>query len=378
MLTDGITPFVIGGMQKHSYLIAKQLIDSGVELELHHCLYRKEPLDQLEVIFDSELVKFFSHHFPEKGKLPGHYIRNSYKYSVLLFEQIKNRLDKFDFIYTKGFTGWKLIKEKRKGLKCPPIGVKFHGYEMFQKAASLKVNAEHLLLRSSVSWITKNADYVFSYGGGLTRIIKNLGVQEENIVEISGGIESSFVRDQIQNLSAEYVHFCFVGRNERRKGITELNHAIAQLITSNNYFKFDFIGPIEDKHKILSDNIRYHGEVNSIETKKNILDSCDVLVCPSYSEGMPNVILEAMARGCAIIATNVGAVNLLVSTQNGILLNEPSPKLIANAMLSFIKMPSNNLEDLKRHSLMVIKKFTWDNKKAELLQKLNIIVNGFN
>ena len=378
MLTDGITPFVIGGMQKHSYLIAKQLIDSGVELELHHCLYRKEPLDQLEVIFDSELVKFFSHHFPEKGKLPGHYIRNSYKYSVLLFEQIKNRLDKFDFIYTKGFTGWKLIKEKRKGLKCPPIGVKFHGYEMFQKAASLKVNAEHLLLRSSVSWITKNADYVFSYGGGLTRIIKNLGVQEENIVEISGGIESSFVRDQIQTLSAEYVHFCFVGRNERRKGITELNHAIAQLITSNNYFKFDFIGPIEDKHKILSDNIRYHGEVNSIETKKNILDSCDVLVCPSYSEGMPNVILEAMARGCAIIATNVGAVNLLVSTQNGILLDEPSPKLIANAMLSFIKMPSNNLEDLKRHSLMVIKKFTWDNKKAELLQKLNIIVNGFN
>ena len=93
---------------------------------------------------------------------------------------------------------------------------------------------------------------------------------------------------------------------------------------------------------------------------------------------MPNVILEAMARGCAIIATNVGAVNLLVSTQNGILLDEPSPKLIANAMLSFIKMPSNNLEDLKRHSLMVIKKFTWDNKKAELLQKLNIIVNGFN
>ena len=178
MLTDGITPFVIGGMQKHSYLIAKQLIDSGVELELHHCLYRKEPLDQLEVIFDSELVKFFSHHFPEKGILPGHYIRNSYKYSVLLFEQIKNRLDKFDFIYTKGFTGWKLIKEKRKGLKCPPIGVKFHGYEMFQKAASLKVNAEHLLLRSSVSWITKNADYVFSYGGGLTRIIKNLGVQD--------------------------------------------------------------------------------------------------------------------------------------------------------------------------------------------------------
>ena len=33
----------------------------------------------------------------------------------------------------------------------------------------------------------------------------------------------------------------------------------------------------------------------------------DVLICPSYSEGMPNVIIEAAARGLAIIATNVGA-----------------------------------------------------------------------
>ena len=49
-------------------------------------------------------------------------------------------------------------------------------------------------------------------------------------------------------------------------------------------------------------------------------DSCDILLCPSYSEGMPNVILEAMSRGLAIIATNVGAIRLLVSEDNGVLL----------------------------------------------------------
>ena len=46
-----------------------------------------------------------------------------------------------------------------------------------------------------------------------------------------------------------------------------------------------------------------------------ILDSADTLVLPSISEGMPNVILEAMSRGLSIIATDVGANSLMVSDQ---------------------------------------------------------------
>ncbi|MBK7816242.1 MAG: glycosyltransferase [Sphingobacteriaceae bacterium] len=38
--------------------------------------------------------------------------------------------------------------------------------------------------------------------------------------------------------------------------------------------------------------------------------ACDVLICPSFSEGFPNVILEAMSNGLAVAATNVGAVEL--------------------------------------------------------------------
>ena len=44
-------------------------------------------------------------------------------------------------------------------------------------------------------------------------------------------------------------------------------------------------------------------------------------MCPSYSEGMPNVIMEAMSRGLAIIATDVGAVSKLVDEENGWLIN---------------------------------------------------------
>ena len=41
------------------------------------------------------------------------------------------------------------------------------------------------------------------------------------------------------------------------------------------------------------------------------LDECDVLLLPSLSEGMPTVVLEAMARGLKIIGTDVGAMSEL-------------------------------------------------------------------
>ena len=83
-------------------------------------------------------------------------------------------------------------------------------------------------------------------------------------------------------------------------------------------------------------------------------DSCDILICPSYSEGMPNVILEAMSRGLAIIATNVGAIRLLVSEDNGVLLQECKPNLIFDAINNFISMDKNI--DMKTHQQRKLKR----------------------
>ena len=57
------------------------------------------------------------------------------------------------------------------------------------------------------------------------------------------------------------------------------------------------------------------------------MDNCDILICPSYSEGMPNVILEGMSRGLAIITTDVGANELLVSNENGKLIKFSSREI---------------------------------------------------
>lgn len=106
--------------------------------------------------------------------------------------------------------------------------------------------------------------------------------------------------------------------------------------------------------------MKYHGLVTDPVNLQSIMDACDVLLCPSYSEGMPNVIMEAMARGLAIIATDVGAVRLMVGPDNGILLPHPRAQLIRQAMEQIVGLSSAGLLALKEASLRKVQQFTWD------------------
>ena len=135
ILSDGINPFVIGGMQKHSFNLVKYFSIHGADVTLFHFTSNNEIISDKELnneIFGSNNshVKSYCLYFPKSIKFPGHYIFNSYRYSKLISKKILPIINEFDFIYSKGFCSWNLIYLKKKGLKIPNIGVNFHGYEM--------------------------------------------------------------------------------------------------------------------------------------------------------------------------------------------------------------------------------------------------------
>src|ERR1035437_6821201 len=371
LLTDGIYPYVMGGMQKHSYYLAKYLAKNKVYVDLFHLNQSNLDVNKLEIFTDDEkkYINSIVIDFPKSDNLPGHYIRESYTYSELIYECIKPQLKTYDFIYSKGFSGWKLIEEKKKGLFCPAIGVNFHGYEMFQVAPDFKTKLQHYLFRKPVKWISQNADVVFSYGGGITEIIKLLNVPKTNIIEIPTGIESEWLNTNPLIVN-KVRHFVFLGRYERRKGIQELSSVLKQLFAKSN-FVFEFIGPIPKEQQIKNPKIIYHGSIRDGEKIKSILKNADVLVCPSYSEGMPNVIMEAMASGLAIIATDVGAVNLMVNVNNGVLIQPNSTKELKSAFIYFLNIDNSALINLKTNSIETVKaNFLWKNVIASLISKI--------
>ena len=81
--------------------------------------------------------------------------------------------------------------------------------------------------------------------------------------------------------------------------------------------KLRLIGPIDEniKSKLISFSKNKHNgswlNFDGVKSKSEILkimQESNALILPSYTEGFPNVVLEAMACGCPILASNVGAI----------------------------------------------------------------------
>lgn len=361
-LTDGVFPFQIGGMQKYALTLAKQLLRNGIELHIVHCGGENYTTENFNNLFsEQERTKLTETHvkFPKTDPFPGHYIRESKMYAKNVFFEVEDQLNDFDLVYAQGFAGWWCIKEKHKQKLKIPILVNFHGLEMFQTAPNIRVMAEYTLFKNAVKWNLRNADYAYSFGGKIDQILLDLGLKDEEILEHSNGIGPDWLSQEPSKNNAVR-KFVFVGRAERRKGIEELNKALKQLIVLDAKFEFTFIGPVKESLQIKDERLNYAGEIRDEQRIKKILHAHDCLVCPSHSEGMPTVILEAMACGLAIIGTNVGAVERQIKG-NGILLEKPNVKALQGAIESVINATEAELKTWKKNSLnSVEKEFLWD------------------
>lgn len=364
-------------MQKHSFYLAKFLVMQGIEVTLLHCVDKKELPTHEEVIKAMGLPENSSlrtevFRFPDFGSMPGHYLRESYAYSLAIFKKLDWR--EFDLVYAKGFSAWALLDKKRRGMELPPIAVKFHGYEMFQPPASFKSRLQHYLLKGPVKFNNIHADYVFSYGGKISSIIASIGVAKQKIIELPTGIEASWCRTQISATQEGPRRFLFIGRYERRKGIEELNQVLSEL-PAEAEFAIDMVGPIPQSKRLKDPRINYHGKVMETDKLQAIMDACQVLITPSKSEGMPNVIMEGMARGLAVIATDVGAVSMLVDADNGWLIQVNHKGELRRAIDEAIACQLPELNEKQRCSLERVKrKFTWEHVSQETRKSFEQIV----
>ena len=359
LLTDGIAPYVIGGMQRHSFNLCNELLKHGTEVTLVHCISGKKALpknDEVKKLFEnSKNLTVHTLRFPESSGMPGHYIKESYQYSFIIYSLLKDQRPLFDLIYVKGFSGWDLLQQKKKRkIKTGPVLINFHGLEMFQEPASFGERLKSYLLKSPVKWNLNQADYCVSYGGKITSLLSRIGIPSQKILVIPGAVSDITLLEKKNNpINSK---FLFVGRYERRKGIEEL----MQVVASMPDLEISFVGAIPPSKKINRTNIHYYGEVKDVRELNKIVDEHTFLIAPSHSEGMPNVILEAMSRGLIPLATHVGAVEEIVDKSNGFLFEPKSTQAIREAIEAAQLL---DVEDAIEYSSKSINKiranFTW-------------------
>lgn len=362
LVTDGLHPYVMGGMQRHSTMLAQHLPAHGVELVVFHTAHSKEAIADAKALsgFPGEVKKRIQHIFvdyPERGRLPGHYIDDSRQYSERLLKSYREEGIDADFIYAQGLTGRAFIEAKRGGCELPPIGVNCHGYEMFQRAANMKEKLQHWMLRPMFGKLTLDADFVFSFSGKIRETVEErIGVPAARVIQVPNAVDVSWLRS-ITRPTPSKRKFVFLGRYERRKGIEELHDALGGIVEPS--FDFHLIGPIPSEKQLSQPWIHYEGSISDSSKLIALLDDADVLVCPSHAEGMPTVILEAMARGLAVIATDVGATREIVDGSNGVLLSSVSVEPLRAAILTMASMGPRELDSMKSASLGRATGYTW-------------------
>lgn len=131
----------------------------------------------------------------------------------------------------------------------------------------------------------------------------------------------------------------FVGRLDFKKGILELLEAFASLASRRPNLRLAYVGDgpggeqlrWKAKHLALENRICLVGSCPS-EKVAQWLAAANVLALPSYSEGYPNVVIEALSCGRPVIATDVGGIPELVTDTSGILVAPREWRALAGAI----------------------------------------------
>ncbi len=176
----------------------------------------------------------------------------------------------------------------------------------------------------------------------------------------------------------------YLGNLFEKKGVLDLLHAAKTVLDKHKNVKFRFAGPWTQqeswtKSRVFSfiyennllSKVEFIGTVLNEDKEKFLVDT-DIFVLPSWYEGFPLVILEAMAAVCPVISTKgVGAIpEVVIDGVSGILVEKQNPKQIADAIIRLINNPRLREEMGRAGRERVEKYYTID-------QNINMMIKVF-
>lgn len=239
---------------------------------------------------------------------------------------------KFDLIfatwaYPDGFGSFLIAKVLKK-----PVIIKVHG-------SDVNIYTKSILRKKMVSCALRNSDKVIAVSNALKQKLVAIGVPAEKIQVIPNGVDTELFKplDQAEcrkklGLPLDKKIILYAGNFAQVKGVDILVEAFGEMVRSRVDILLLLVGdgPLET---MLRSRVRELGiEGSVIFSRRTTHDSvpcymnaCDVFCLPSRSEGCPNVVLEALACGTPVVATQTGGM----------------PEIIKNGRLGVLVDPEN-------------------------------------
>lgn len=228
-----------------------------------------------------------------------------------------------------------------KALRLPVV-LHLHAAELLQYHAGLARPWKNL-----VRTIFRSADCCIVLGEVWRRfLIKDLGVDAAKVVVLRNGVPRALFSWRSRPSDCQ-LRILFLGNLTERKGVTDLLEALALEPLSGMNWQTTFAGggsiePYRRKAESLGllSRIDFVGWVDQ-RGAEELLAASDVLVLPSYDEGLPLVILEALTAGVPVVCSPVGAIpEVLEDGRNAVFVQPGDSQGLAEALAKLGREPA--------------------------------------
>ena len=237
------------------------------------------------------------------------------------------------------------------------------------------------------AWLTRRtlqaADRIVFVSQAMTRhAIDTFGVSPARCATVVNGINTAVFHPQDRaqcrqalGLPPDAPIVVYVGRLIEAKGLRELVGSVTKMRQTHPDLRTILIG--EGPYlEALKEQISAQGQQDRVtlaggqlpEKVAQYINAADVLTLPSWSEGYPNVLVEALACGCPVVATDVGGIPEIVTPDNGLLVTPRDTDALASALAQTLKQAwdrpaisrnmSRTWDDVARETLDVCRALT--------------------
>ena len=174
--------------------------------------------------------------------------------------------------------------------------------------------------------------------------------------------------------------FLLIARLLGDKGIREYVQAAKQVKQHYPDTQFDLVGWIDTNPNAITQAeldqwvaagvVNFLGRLNDV---RPAIRDCSVYVLPSYREGTPRTVLEAMAMGRAVITTDApGCRETVVDGDNGFLVPIKDADALAQAMLRFIEKPDLSIQMGQRSRIIAEDKYDVHKVNEKMLKRMEL------
>ena len=327
---------------------------------------------------------------------------NKHRPNLELAKRLSEQALHCELIPCAGRFDWQAVRSLRKIIRGGGFGiVHSHGYKADFYALAAARLEKSLLVATCHGWPGKS--FSLKAYAALDRVclryvsrvaavseqratdLNKAGVRREKIVKILNGINPMAFSKAVPaegirtNRPDEFV-IGMVGRLANEKGCDVLLRSISEIRGEFPGARVVFVGegPLRDSLKQLAQSLGMENSVHFAgyrEDMPSIYAGFDVFVLASSYEGLPMVILEAMASGKPVIATRVGEIPRVIESENtGVLIEPNKTEALRDALLRLLR-DSNLREEMgKRAASHVIRYFSIDQMSRAYLDVYRDVV----